>query len=449
MSNTENYNRETSEYRGHDTVKNNQGPENTSNLPTQKPSQSYASATMNVIFPSKEQAIIVDSIEGTPIKDYACTIGKIIDPNAIRFISRISNGRICIYLDKKETVQSLTSNYKTIMINNTQVQIRPLVMSSQRIILSNVSPTIPHESIEEILIQNNIRLTSKLTFLRAGIQEPGFSHVLSFRRQVYVNPEDVKKIPDSFTILHDDTQYRIFASTDKVSCFLCKQEGHIASRCSKTGKSVQESNVTEPTKPSAVAGKQVTINNTDTKSSTMEIECPSNVHKRPLSSTTGSKSDIDPDSEILKTSNPNTGHANCQNDTTRTTQRKKHKRSQSLITAIEKIDEMLQPAKAALDDAKNKFILNYDQFKSLLENTFGVEYPADIAKEYTTDLNALNYMIYEIYPLCKDRSIKNRLHRLSTKLKNSLTEPLLNNNKSSMTEPSTNWDSGTDSDNTY
>ena len=54
---------------------------------------------------------------------------------------------------------------------------------------------------------------------------------MSFRRQIYVDLDDAQKIPESFLITHDDTQYRIFVSTNKVNCFLYKQEEHIAKQC--------------------------------------------------------------------------------------------------------------------------------------------------------------------------------------------------------------------------
>ena len=55
---------------------------------------------------------------------------------------------------------------------------------------------------------------------------------MNFRKQVFNNPDDLPKIPQSFLINHDDTQYRIFASTNKPNCFLCKQESHVAKDCS-------------------------------------------------------------------------------------------------------------------------------------------------------------------------------------------------------------------------
>ncbi|XP_076392697.1 uncharacterized protein LOC143265297 [Megachile rotundata] len=198
---------------------------------TSKSTNSYANATKSESFPTKDQAIILSAIDGTTIKEYACAVGKLIGPKAIKYISRISNNRICIYLDKKETVTTLTKNHKSIEINNTKIEIRPMITPAERIIFSNVSPVIPNKSIEDILKRNNIRICSRITPLKAGMTDPEYAHILSFRRQIYVNPEDAKMIPDSFVINFEDTAYRIFTTTDKLNCFHCKQEGHIAKQC--------------------------------------------------------------------------------------------------------------------------------------------------------------------------------------------------------------------------
>ena len=146
-------------------------------------------------------------------------------PESLAFVSAfISTERL--------KAQNFVANHRIITINNvhtTNVRtVRPLINPTQRLILSNVSPSIPHEYIEKFLTNINIRMTSKLTFLRTGIQETNFTHIMSFRRQYFVNPDDLPKIRQSFLVNHDNTQYRIFASTDKLNCFLCKQEGHVA-----------------------------------------------------------------------------------------------------------------------------------------------------------------------------------------------------------------------------
>lgn len=62
--------------------------------PTTESTLFYAAVTMTNIYPSKETAIIAGSI--TEATDYACAIGKIIEEQAIRFISQISNVYVCI-----------------------------------------------------------------------------------------------------------------------------------------------------------------------------------------------------------------------------------------------------------------------------------------------------------------------------------------------------------------
>lgn len=64
--------------------------------------QSYATAIQTETFPTKDQAIMLDGIDGITIKEYAIAIGNITTPTDIRFISRISNNRICVHLSTKE-----------------------------------------------------------------------------------------------------------------------------------------------------------------------------------------------------------------------------------------------------------------------------------------------------------------------------------------------------------
>ncbi|KAE9528599.1 hypothetical protein AGLY_012174 [Aphis glycines] len=56
----------------------------------------YAAATDKTS--SRDHAIVFNSIDGVPQIQYILAIGKIIQPNNIKFISRISNNRFCIFL---------------------------------------------------------------------------------------------------------------------------------------------------------------------------------------------------------------------------------------------------------------------------------------------------------------------------------------------------------------
>ena len=202
-----------------------------SNSNVVKPSQSYSTVTQSG--PTKDQAIVIEAHVGIPIKDYIYAIGKLTEPTNIRFVSRISNNRICIYLANKKSVEEICTHYPRIEINNIQLEVRPLLTKQKRVILSNVCPVIPHSEIEKIFIKHGIHPTSAITYIRAGISSPGYSHILSFRRQLYVKPEDFDKLPGSFQLHYDDTNYWIYVSSDTPTCFICKVKGHLARQCNE------------------------------------------------------------------------------------------------------------------------------------------------------------------------------------------------------------------------
>lgn len=61
----------------------------------------------------------------------------------------------------------------------------------------------------------------------------GYGHIMSFRRQIYINHEDIPKLPSSILITQNDNQFRIFFTNDSLTCFLCKAVGHTSNNCKK------------------------------------------------------------------------------------------------------------------------------------------------------------------------------------------------------------------------
>ena len=139
-------------------------------------------------------------------------------------------------------------------------------------------------------------------------------------------------------------------------------------------------------------------------------------YNRPRSVSTDSGSKDGNECPFLLPTNPKTTSTGNIMESTSNTIIKRPMRSQSLTRFSEKLDEMLKPVKPTLDDTKSNFILNYCQFKSLLENACSTGNPIDIIKDYTQDSKALLHMIKTIRLLLKDRSLKNRIRRLAKKL---------------------------------
>ena len=112
---------------------------------------SYSAATQTDKFPTREQGLILNCIEGSNLTDYIVAIGDLIQPKNIVYATRISSNRVCLYLSNKDLVGQLTENHKYVLIHDRQVNIRPLVAKHQRVIFSNVAPPIPHYIIEDII----------------------------------------------------------------------------------------------------------------------------------------------------------------------------------------------------------------------------------------------------------------------------------------------------------
>ncbi|CAD6228027.1 GSCOCG00006316001-RA-CDS, partial [Cotesia congregata] len=63
-----------------------------------------------------QKNIIIESIDKVKIEDYAKAIGDIIGAKEVRFISRISNNRVCIYVSTKELADNLIEKQKNVVI---------------------------------------------------------------------------------------------------------------------------------------------------------------------------------------------------------------------------------------------------------------------------------------------------------------------------------------------
>ena len=79
-------------------------------------SKAYSTVLQEDTFPTDEQAIILDAIDGITVTNYATEVGKVIGPTNVRYISRISHSRVCLYLSFKDLVDVI--NNKTIIVSN-------------------------------------------------------------------------------------------------------------------------------------------------------------------------------------------------------------------------------------------------------------------------------------------------------------------------------------------
>lgn len=407
---------------------------------------SYSTVLNNassIQFPSKLQAILFNSLPDTKIEEYLIALGEVVHPRNILFSSRLSNNRICIYLSSESLVEKFMSGPAEITIKGENLKARKLITPNERLLLSGVCPSIPHILIENELTKFGLKLMSPLTFLRIGSQLPEFQHVLSFRRQTYIQPLADIDLPSSFLMTYDQTSYRIYLSLDKPSCFICKKTGHIAANCpnhnqqndsshiqhqpqqpiqqqpiqqqpQESPKSIPSPLEMEPNHPVGNSNAEPSLNQqTDTNLMPPVLIMETNCISKDQSTT--NKRTI---SEINTTPSP-TEELNKEFKVPTQTKKKQKKQTESTRS----IQEIMMPTKTVFHDTSNNFNLTYEQTLDFFENYTSSTDPISLLQTYTTDIPNFIYMLTTIKPYFTEKSMKTKCTKLINKIEKMLDDP--------------------------
>lgn len=179
----------------------------------------------------KKQAVVFPAYENLHIQEYIIEVCKIMGPSSVTHASKISNGRVCLYLQNENTTEKFLTEHKgEINIRGQIITARKLILPSRRLIISNVVPDIPTSCLEEALSFFNIKTLSKITEMKITVEACEVP-IYSFRRQVYIHEDTINNVPPSFLLNFDNEQFRLYLTIDELKCFVCNQTGHIAAQC--------------------------------------------------------------------------------------------------------------------------------------------------------------------------------------------------------------------------
>jgi len=425
----------------------------------------YALATANSNTPKREQAIVLHPVDGLLLKDYIIAIGQIISPNNIIFVSKISMSRVCIFLSSEHILCSLLEKTQNkIKINQHEIPIRRLLNPAKRIIISNVCPSIPNQTIMHALEQINIIPISEINYLKAGIKEAGYEHILSFRRQIYIKHEDIPKLPGSLLININETNFRIFFTDDTITCYTCKSIGHTSMSCNKN--ITDDKNLTQPLNQQNILthhSNVFTDDNIDLLENTLppeilpfneqitknQMEWSDDAQYPPLASTAlinpestqHTSNLVDSPQQTLNTENleETTFNATFHDQIKRPISETKSQQSPTSPLSIKQPDKkkakvlsrsnsstklddknsdsILQSTEPFFSSTDNNNPITYLQFKYILEN-FGNKQMNihTLCEDIGSNIPSILETIEKIRPLINDRSMKTKLTKLSNLL---------------------------------
>lgn len=393
-------------------------------------------------YPTRNQAIVLDVIEGATIQEYTAAIANLIESKNIRFVSRISHSRVCMYLSSKELADRLTDNNIKVNIRGQELEIRSLISKSKRIILSNVCPVIPNHVIIDELSKMNIKPTSQISFIRAGMNDPGFAHIMSFRRQMYIEPEDVAKLPQALPINYDNVSYWIYLSSEKMACFICKEEGHTAKFCKNNETQLQ--NASAQLEDKEAQQKQI---NSHSQENAVEMEPINNTYANDEINDNVNLSPDDtvnkirsiPDNIIpphkakrIRTSS-SISTTNSQKLATDRKVTKKSKTDQDKKSLLEEIKYQLEPAKSVIEEnLSENFPLDLNKTAEFLHETYGKQNILEISEKFSENTTALAYMLSNISVKISNQKLKNRIKRIVKRLELESDDERLSEESSSL-----------------
>lgn len=432
------------------------------------------SQTNSLRYPSKKQAIVIDTTTEISTEEYIYAIGDIVNPTNIIYASTLYNNRLCIFLKSAELVQKILSNHPIITIKNINVHIRWYINPHLRIIMPRVCPSIPDYIIGDALIALGLQLMSPITPLGAGLRREGYTHILSSKRQVFVaNDEKDKHIPDYLMINFENTDYKIYLLTD-TTCFTCKQKGHVANRCpnKRTNNSTQQpqtnsqinNQTTEPredsslTPANALALESLTpniqsqnnfapqIETLSTPTSNTDISIPEN-HKTITQNTQNTTADNEPRTEqpeTTKTHPPkrNLGSVSSLDDELELTsdiewqtpkQKQKDKQNQKQNKAkknktsdnapnessptVNISTTNLLAFKEKMKTNPKKYDLTFDTLCQFIEEIQITPHLLETVNKYTTNTYKLLILLQDLHSSISDRSTKTRLTKIINRIR--------------------------------
>ena len=178
--------------------------------------------------PKDDQAIVFSAEKDVPIRTYVEKLNEHVkDPKSFLYGSRITGDRMSIVLSSAELARKLVEEVGAINVEGKIVQLKYFIAKSVKVIISNANYGISNSALKKFLTKNcGIRTASSVAEFKVnmGNENKDVFQMKSYRRYVYIHPEDVNKLPKGpVKFLNGENGANVFFELDAPKCFLCGQ----------------------------------------------------------------------------------------------------------------------------------------------------------------------------------------------------------------------------------
>lgn len=346
------------------------------NLPHGTTNNKTSSTTSDQNYtPSRKNAIIIENTNETPQDSCLRKVADIIGGKNIHYCTRLSGGRICLYLTNEECVTKAVEE-GGIIVNLVYLPIRRYVTEATKLVVSNCPPELDDEKLKEILKPYG-RIVSSPTRLKVSTNHDDLKHIKTWRRVVYImKGPDSQELPKRLNIRNsEEINYTLYLDTDEVMCDYCKRPGHHINKCKK--KISDDQNFPDMLRPSFVHStpteKEVITNSRPTISlqSTKEV-----------SSEVISDAIISSEPKQQKTSEDD---INSRNST-----------QNLVLQSVQKIQSNNKNPSSVTSESRNNFVSSdFNKFEEIINrnSSQSPQLPGQVDKSLTTNAEELEMLL--------------------------------------------------------
>lgn len=181
--------------------------------------------------PSRRSAIILENTQNVSQDQCLRAVADIIGGLNIHYCSRLSGGRICIYLTNESHVDKMCQE-RGVIINSEFIPCRRYVSEAKKFVISNCPPELSDDGLSELMKPYG-RIVSTPTRLRVTTTHQDLRHVKTWRRTIFMMiPSDAPEVPPRILITSaDGLKQTLYIEKDDLFCTHCKAPGHSIEKC--------------------------------------------------------------------------------------------------------------------------------------------------------------------------------------------------------------------------